>query len=172
MNVRKILPGLLISLLVVLAAPLLRADTINASLVHDTLMTTAGSTITFQVNLSNLSTTDTFLNGDSFITSSSLIHLDETPFFSLPLFIVANGSVGPVDLFNIFVAPNAAPGNYTGTFTIIGGGKSDSSIDLADLNFTVKITSSTGVAEPGTLTMLLFGVALAGTFLLFKLRPV
>jgi hypothetical protein len=169
MNVCKILPALLMLLLVVLAAPLLRADTINASLTHNTLMTTAGSTITFQVNLSNSSNSATFLNSDSSITSSPFIKLNDAPFFSLtfPGVIANGGSVGPIDLFNIIVAANAAPGIYTGTFTIFGGKDLGSFTDLADLNFTVKVTSSTGVPESGTLSMLLFGVALTGTFLLF-----
>jgi hypothetical protein len=171
MNVRKIIPAFLMLLLAAFAAPLLRADTINASLVHDTLMTTAGSTITFQVNLSNPSQTDTFLNSDSSITSSPLIQLNDAPYFSFtfPGVIAAGGSAGPIDLFNILVAPGAVPGNYTGTFTIIGGGDSGSFIDLADLNFTVKVASSSSVPEPGTLTMLLLGVILAGAFLLIKL---
>ncbi len=172
MNLRGTLPALLVFSLAVLAAPVLRADTLSASLANDTLTTTAGSTVTFQVNLSNGSSSDTFLNSDEFITSSPLISVDDSPYFSFafPGVISAGGFAGPLDLFNIIVDPTAVPGSYTGTFTMLGGAGLGSLNDLADLNFTVDVTSPTNVPEPGTLATLLFGAALAGALSLLKLR--
>ena len=173
MKLRKTSLALLPLLLVALASPgVLRADTLSASLVNDTLTATAGGTVTFQVNLANPSITDTFLVSDSFLTSSSLITVDDSPYYlaTFPGDLAAGGSAGPVDLFNIIVDPTAGPGIYTGTFSILGGGNSSSTTDLYDLSFNVDVISSTTVPEPGTLSMLFLGLTLAGAFSLLKLR--
>jgi hypothetical protein len=169
MNAKKSFPILVALFLVCLGSPVLRADTLSASLVNAALTGTAGSSITFQANVSNPSGTDTFLNGDSSITSSILVSVNDTPFIlNAPVSLGSGGIAGPFDIFTVVLDPSIAAGIYTGTFSILGGADGASSNDLADLNFTVNVTPSTSVPEPGTLQMVLVGAFLV--FFLQKLR--
>jgi hypothetical protein len=174
MSVRKFLPVLLVFLLVTIAGPLLRADTLTASLVSSTLTGTPGGTVSFQATLSNTSGTSTFLTSDG-ISSDPLILVDDTPFvpffFPTPTSIASGNSLGTIVLFNVMIDPSAVPGSSnSGIFTIYGGIDGNTFIDLADLPFTVDFASSTNVPEPATLPMLLVGLALAGAVSFHKLR--
>jgi hypothetical protein len=168
MIAKKFFPILLALFLVCLGAPVLRADTLSASLVNATLSGTAGSSIIFQANVSNPSATDTFLNGDSSSTSSLLVSVNDALFFlNAPLSLPSGGSFGPFNIFTVVLDSTIAPGIYTGTFIIVGGGDASALTDLADLNFTVDVVN---ITEPGTLQMVLVGAFLAGVFFLQKLR--
>jgi len=163
------LPILLTLLLLTLAAPLLRADSLPITLANNTLTGVAGSSVTFQATADNSLNSQILSIGSDFpFTNSPLITIDDTPFLlSWPFTVAAGGMFGPADLFIVNIAPGATPGLYTGTFTIDGSlGTAPESVVL---NFTVDVPSNS-VPEPRTLTMLLLGAALAGVLSLLKLR--
>ncbi len=173
MTVRKFLPALLILALATIAAPILRADTLSAALVgSDTVAADAGSSVTFEATVSAPGTNSKpiYLNSDSFVTSSTLVTVDDSPYLAnAPLSLNPGDSSLAFDIFTVDLNPTLAPGSYTGTFSILGGSDSDTTDPLANLNFTINVPSS-NVPEPATLPMLLLGAALAGAFTLTRKR--
>jgi hypothetical protein len=124
------------------------ASVIQLTLANDTLSATAGSTVTFFATATNTAGVTEDLNSDSF-TSSSLT-LDDSPFLNnWPLSLPAGGSFGAPDpLFIVTIPIGTAAKSYTGMFEILGGpGAADMSV-LADVNYTVNVTSA--VPEPST----------------------
>lgn len=134
-----------------------------------TLTGTAGSTVTFDATLSNAGPEPIYINGDG-STLDSFLTLDDSPLFNLVGIPINPGSnTGPesVAIFNLLIAPGTLPGTYTGElFTIYGGadgGAGTSYDDLADIYFTVKVTSTTtspkNTPEPGSLLLVAAGIA-------------
>lgn len=137
---------------------LVRADTLDVSLTQATLSVVQGSTlVAFDATVSNPSTSSgtIFLNGDSSTTSSSLVSVDDTPFFAnSPLSLDPGTSSGPFEIFDVLLDPSLGPGVYTGTFSILGGADGSAIGDVGDVNFTVDITAPVTAPEPTTLLML------------------
>lgn len=142
-----------------------RADSVDVSLTQTSQTATPGSTITFDATITNLSSTDTvYLNGDSSVTSSTLLTIDDTPFlFNFPLSLDPSEASGPFGLFNVFIDPSTPDGTYDfNSFSILGGldGNTFDSIGTAD--FSVTVGSPVATSEPGTLVLLLAGLLAIG----------
>ena len=130
---------------------------------------------------------DTFVNADDFADLTGLVYVgsvdynpsdptqvvvDDTDFVLSTSFCMnpagtptdsadcngsAPASITGMDLFTIAAGLNAAPGTYTGTFELLGGGSLSGSDPLASVDFTLDVTAQEGSSapEPGTLWLLL-----------------
>ena len=140
----------------------------NLSLVFTPATQTAApsGTVTFKGIITNTSTATVFINGDSFTGLSSLLSVDDTPFFSVTPFTLAAGATYPVsgsaNLFDITLDSTATLGSsYSGTFNILGGADASAEEIQGNAKFTV-----TAAAVPEASTTLSFGLLLVGGGLL------
>lgn len=163
-----------------------RANLITLTLENANQSVAQGASVTFtgDFSISGTDTPDTFVNGDDFPDLTGLVYVlsadpsdttqvvaDDTDFvLSVPFCMNPTGtptdsgdcsgsapaSIPGMDLFTVTAGANAAPGTYTGTFEILGGGISDSG-PLASQDFTVVVTaqeSGSAAPEPGTFWLL------------------
>ena len=136
------------------------ADNIQITLTQTTLTGYAGTTITFDATIANLTASTIFLNGDSSSTSSLSLVVNDNPFLTnAPLSLAAGASSGPFPFFNVNIAPGTSAGTYTGTFAILGGATGTDFSTQGSVPFTVLVSP---VPEPGTLTLLASGAVLVG----------
>lgn len=143
-----------------------RADSVSVSLTQTSQTVTPGSTITFDATITNLSSTDAvYLNGDSSVTSSTLLTVDDTPFlFNFPLSLGPSEASGPFSLFSVFIDPSTPIGTYDfDSFSILGGLDSSSFDTLGTAEFSITVANSTVTPEPGTFYLFLFGFLTLGT---------
>jgi hypothetical protein len=157
----------LAAVLLLIGAAAVRGDSLDVTLTQASQTVAQGTlVVTFGATISNPSSTDTvFLNGDSSITSSTLVSVDDTPFLTgAPLFLTPGQSSGPLTLFNVDLPGNLAAGTYTGVFSILGGLDGVTFNTLSNSSFSVTVASNT--PEPGT--MLLLAVGLVGLGLIVK----
>lgn len=120
---------------------------------QSTLTGAAGTTLTFDATLTNISTSTIFLNGDSFTTTSPFLTVNDNPFLSnAPLSLAAGASSGLFAIFTITIPPGLAPGVYSlNDFTILGGLSATDFTVLGSSSFTVDVVSP--VPEPATLVL-------------------
>jgi hypothetical protein len=147
------------------AGPLLDLTLINP----EPAVTQGTTVVAFEATILNPSATQTiYLNGDGSATSSSLLTVDDSPFFAnAPLSLAPGQSSGPFELFDLDLAADTPSGAYTlNTFSILGGydgGTLSDFSDIANASFSVTVTSgSASVPEPGTLLLVLTGLLIAG----------
>jgi hypothetical protein len=148
-----------------------RGDSVGITPTQVSQTATAGSTVTFDATLTNLSSTDTiFLNGDSSTTSSLFLSVNDTPFLTnFPLLLNPSGSSGPFALFKVLIDPTALPGTYDfNSFSILGGLDSSASNTLGTAQFSVTVMRPTTVPEPSALVLLFSG--LLGLTVLLKVK--
>lgn len=124
----------------------------------------AGGTATFQGTFSNGGTPDRYVNAVSFTFSGGFANFSFDPndfFNAVPQFVPAGFSTGlsPVDFFDIAVSASAAPGTYTGSFTVLGGATDSDQNPLATADFTLIVQGgATAVPEPATMFLLATGL--------------
>lgn len=104
-----------------------------------------GTTLRFAGTLVNTGASELFLNADAFSLSSPDLTLDDTKFFAVPP-LLAGGASFSGELFDVLIAPTAAVGTYSGSFTVQGGASNTVFDPLATGNFQVTVI----VPEPGT----------------------
>jgi hypothetical protein len=117
-----------------------------------------GGSITFNATLTNSGNDTVWLNGDSSGMSASGFAIDDTPYLNnFPLFLIS-GDAATADLFTVNIDPSVAPGNYFGSFSIVGGADAFAQDTLSTQNFEVTVASAS-VPEPDNVSLLLgFGL--------------
>jgi len=138
------------------------AQDIGIILSQSTLTGVAGTTLTFDATLTNLSTSTIFLNGDSYTTVSPSLTLSDNPFLSnAPFSMTAGATSGPFAIFTVTIAPGTVPGAYSlNDFTILGGLTGTDFNPVGSANFTVDVVSA--VPEPATLVLVASGLLAIG----------
>jgi hypothetical protein len=129
------------------------AQDIGIVLSQSTLTGVAGTTLTFDASLTNLSGSPVFLNGDSYTTTSPSLTVSDNPFVAnAPLSLAVGAISGPFAIFTVTIAPGLAPGVYSlNDFTILGGQTGTDFDVVGSTNFTVDVVAA--VPEPATLVM-------------------
>ena len=139
-----------------------RADSVDIGLTQTSQTAAPGSIITFDATVTNPSPTNTiYLNGDSSVTSSTLLTVDDTPFLTnFPLSLDPSQASGPLALFNVFIDPNTPDGTYDlNSFSVLGGLDGSAFETLGTTDFSVIVASPVLTApEPATLSLLLLGL--------------
>ncbi|HTC35246.1 MAG TPA: PEP-CTERM sorting domain-containing protein [Bryobacteraceae bacterium] len=139
------------------------ADTITITLDSPTLSGSAGDTLQFFGTLTNTTSDTVFLNDDNFnLASIPLGSIDDSPFFAnAPLSLDAAGSLdggftsGDIELFDVTIPDPFPPGNYDGTFQVLGGADGGSQDIVGTADFTVQVLGPvSGVPEPGSLGLM------------------
>jgi len=159
------------ALVVLCLASAARADLVDVTLTQTSQTAAAGSTIEFDATITNLSSTDTvFLNGDSSVTSSLLLTVDDTPFLvNFPLSLGPDESSGPFALFDVTIDPSTPPGTYDlNAFSILGGLDDSASDIIGTADFSVMVEGASVTPEPGTLALLLLGFLVTGALTRFR----
>lgn len=139
----------------------LHADAIDFTLTNSAQFAGAAEKITFSASLNNPSLSELFLNGDNYDLDLGL-SIDDSGFFTLPASLAAAGQPGDTattaSLFSITLAADLAPGSYSGTFFILGGGVANAFDTLASQQFTITVPPTSSVPEPSTIWMTMLGV--------------
>ena len=106
---------------------------------------TPGALLSFSGTLLNTGSAELFLSGDRFTLAGAGLTLDDTLFLenAPPSLLAGEGFAGP--LFSVFIGEASPPGEYQGSFTILGGLSEGDQDELAPQSFTVRV-----VPEPGT----------------------
>lgn len=140
------------------------ADTLTLSLSNPVQSATPGSTLTFDATISASSTNaaPVFLNSDNYTIDSPLT-LDDSDFFNFPLSLDPGDSYTGA-LFTVTLPSVLAPGDYTGSFEILGGADGSAFDTLATTGFQVSPTP-----EPGTVLLLATGLGLLA-FVMYRKR--
>jgi hypothetical protein len=156
--------GLSILAAVLLVAGTARADAVVTVVLDSPLLSgNPGDVLAFSGILTNSTSDVVWLNSDNFSPLSGIppAAINDLPFFmNAPLFLDANQNTGDIGLFNVTIPIALTPGNYDGTFTLLGGAGEDSQDILGSADFTVQVLEaepSSGVPEPGTFPLLAFG---------------
>ena len=80
-----------------------------------------GTTLTFNATLENSGNAPLFLNGDIGSLTGNGLTLDTSLFFQNAPLSMNVGDTWSGDIFTVAIDPLALSGDYTGSFTIIGG---------------------------------------------------
>jgi len=144
-------------LAIVFCSATAHADSIGITLTQISQSGAAGTIVTFDARLTNLTSSPVFLNGDSATTSTSFLTVDDNPFLNnAPLSLAAGASSGPFALFNVLIAPGTAVGTYGfNTFSILGGADGSAFAPTGSAQFAV---TASPVPEPGTIRLLVTGM--------------
>jgi len=145
-----------------------RADSLVVTLTEATQTVVQGTTLvefdaTISAPSSNAATD--YINSDSSTTNSMAITVDTQDYLAnTPVSLDPGESSGPTpfELFTVTLPADLAPGMYGGIVSILGGadnGAGTAFDDLADVSFTVDVTSAVVTPEPMTLLLLALGLA-------------
>ena len=125
-----------------------------------------GDTLNFFGVISNTGSDTVFLNGDPLTLAGLSFAVTDQFFTTVPISLDGNTSSRDIDLFDVTVSNPLLdpPGEYLGSYGLIGGVDGDASDNLASANFDVT-TAPGGTAVPEPSTGFLLGVALVSSFI-------
>jgi hypothetical protein len=107
-----------------------------------------GSFLSFSGTIASTGVDEVFLNGAAAGLPYFELTVDLSPFFDrVPLSLTAGGSYSG-EVFSVAVSGVAAPGDYFGSFSILGGADPSALDELAVQGFQVTVAD---VPEPGTI---------------------
>jgi hypothetical protein len=123
-----------------------------------------GDTFTFEATASAPASNGAALNlnGDSFTFP---LALDDADFFEFWPLSLNPGDSFADDLFSVFVPDGTLPGDYVGSFSLLGGPDGEDDV-LGSVVVTTTVTGATVIPEPSG--FLLMGTGLAGAFMSLK----
>jgi hypothetical protein len=174
MKKNRLVPSMLALTLLALHLSMARAQTLDVTLSNSTVAVTQGTTaVDFYGTITDPSTAATiFLNGDTASTSTNLLTVDDTPFFTnAPISLSPGQRSGLLELFAVDLPANTPQGIYSGNvFSILGGADGNAVDNLADVHFSVDVTARTGVEAPeiGPASAIASLTLLAGTFAVLR----
>jgi hypothetical protein len=167
----KIVHFVVAAIVVLFLVPAARADSVDVTLTQTSQTAPAGSTVTFDATITNLSSTDTiYLNGDSFGTSSLLLTVDDSPYLmNFPVSLAPDEVSGPFALFNVLIDPSTPSATYdSNSFSILGGSDDTASDTIGTADFSVTVSSATAAPEPDTALLLVSGLLIIGLLAQFR----
>jgi hypothetical protein len=147
---------------VLMAAVPAWSDSLTITLDSPTLTGSPGDVLQVFGTLTNVSADTIFLNDDNVnLEAFPLSSIDDSPFFAnAPISLDSGDNSGDIELLDITIPSAFSPGDYDGTFQVLGGPTGDDQILLGTANFTVDVPGTSAVPEPSC--FLLLGMALAG----------
>ena len=119
-----------------------------------------GETISFGGLILNSDFQDVFLNGTSFLVPSFEMLLDDTPFFVNTPLSLAPGASFHGELFTLLIGNTILPGEYTASFSIVGGPDASSFEALGTATFDVTVAAP----EPTSLLLVFAPASLIAGF--------
>lgn len=174
MNRRRMINLLLAVTAAVLLTPLANADSLDVTLenANPTVVQSATETVVqFFGIVSNPSTTDTIYVNTDATSSDPGTTVDDSLFE--PFGLLPGSTTGEFEIFDVDLDPGLGPGTYSGFFSFLGGpdgGTFTDYDDLADINFSITVTTPvTATPEPGTLALLISALAV-GMLLCWRVK--
>jgi hypothetical protein len=150
---------------VLLSTPAAYGDSLTFTLLDPSQLTPGGqaTTLSFYATVSapDTNTGIEYLNGDSYSVSPTIMD-DSNYQDNFPQFLDPGQSYTDL-LFTIFVPANIALGDYSGTFTILGGSTDSSNDAIATASYDIGITP-----EPSPFVLLGTGISLLAAALWYR----
>ncbi len=154
---------LLAGALLLLAVPIVRADSFDVTL-SQTSFTVAQGTTTIDVfgTITNTSAADTLsLDGDGLASVSPSITFNDLFDTNAPFSLAAGANTGSIELFEIMLASGIPVGSYlSNSYYIFGSDPNGNIVSSNTALFDINVTSPIATPEPGTLLLLGSGLAL------------
>ncbi|MCM3871126.1 MAG: PEP-CTERM sorting domain-containing protein [Pyrinomonadaceae bacterium] len=149
-----------------------KADPLTLTLTNPNQIGTVGSTLTFAGSVTNVAVPAVQIVSSqiTFNDGGGTLLFDDSPFISNFLFqtVAPGATLGPLDMFTVEILAGAAPGTYSGVFSILY----DNGTNTLETNlFTFSVTvQPTGAPIPEPTTILLLGSGLTGIASLVRRR--
>ena len=164
MKTKKLLFSTFALALLAIAPAVAQADPVTLTL-PNSVVVTAGGSVSVTGTIANAAAPSFNISTWTLNFTSTLLTFDDTGFQGSPLVLGPGASFGPTNFFDVFADISLAPGNYTGTFTVID--------QIRGINvtrsFQVIVQGGTQVI-PEPASMLLLGSGLGGLYLARKRR--
>lgn len=157
-------------ILMMLGTAVAKADSVTITLDEATQSSAAGGTLEFFGTITNDTGETVYLNNDDLNLDGLSFTTTDQFFTTVPISLDAGESSGDIELFDVTVSdPLAdAAGTYSGTYTLFGGADGNAQDSLGSTDFSV--TTTNPVPEPGSIGLVLSGVAAAWLPISRKLR--